>query len=457
MRNDVLIRNGLVVTMDPELGDVSGGSVLIRDGRIAEVGRDLEAAQGCEVVDADGMVVIPGFVDTHKHLWQTPIRSAVADLTLIDYFTTVRRDYLSRFRAQDVGIGTYVGALELIDGGTTTVLDHSHGVVTPEHGDALAEAIKASGIRGVWAYGYAGVEPDDGGPTFGSHDDRVADAHRVREQYFSDGGLIRMGVAVTEQGALPFELTEREVRSARDMDVVWTAHTHCPPGNAPITRGFHQLQALGLVDHRAVLSHCNEFGPDDFALVAAAGAHYVSSPESEISFGIPRPAPYAAALAAGVQPCLGTDCVTCMTSDMFACMRSALLFARHQLNAGPAQRYEVLTQQQITTRDVFRWATIEGAKALGLAAEVGSLSPGKAADLVLIDATAINLSPMLDDPVATLVLHGHAGNVDTVLIDGVVRKRHGRLVDVDLTGSLDRLAHSRDFLIGSPGVAEATS
>jgi cytosine/adenosine deaminase-related metal-dependent hydrolase len=450
-----LIRNGLIVTMDSELGDIHNGSILVDGENIAEVGRDLQAPDGCEVIDAAGMIVIPGLVDMHKHLWQTALRAVVGDLTLVDYFHGVRRNYLSRYRPEDVRIGTYVGALELLHSGTTTVLDHSHGVVTPDHADALAEAELAAGVRGVWAYGYCPVETQDGSQAFGSHADRISDAFRVREQYFSsDGSLLSMGIAMTEQGLLPLELTEDELRSAQEMDAVWTTHCHCGPGNAPITRGFHTLYAKGFIDQRAVLSHCNEFGVDDFAVVAETGAHFASSPDSEIALGIARPTPYMYALLAGVQPSLGTDCVTCMSTDMFACMRMALTFARHQFNSGPGHTFETVTQQAVSTRDVFRWATIEGAKALGLEHRIGTLTPGKAADIVLVDATAINLAPVLD-PVADLVLHAHAGNVDTVLVNGTVRKRGGTLVDVDLAKLLSELSASRDYLVGDADVSDA--
>ena len=454
MSDKLLIRNGWIVTMDPQIGDLQRGCVLVEDGRIAQVARDIAAPEGCEVIDATGKIVIPGLVDMHKHLWQTALRGVVGDLTLVDYFHGVRRNYLSRYRPEDVRIGTYVGALELIHSGTTTVLDHSHGVVSPEHSDALAEAELAAGVRGVWAYGYCPVEVE-GRQAFGSHAERIADAYRVRDQYFAaNDSRLRMGIALTEQGLLPLELTENELQSARDMDMVWTAHTHCPPGNAPITRGFHTLHAKGYIDERAVLSHCNEFLVDDFAVVAEAGAHFASSPDSEIALGIARPTPFMYALLAGVEPCLGTDCVTCMSTDMFVCMRIALMFARHQFNSGPGHAYETVTQQVVTTRDVFRWATIEGATALGLADEIGSLTSGKAADVVVVDGTALNLAP-IHDPIADLVLHGNAGNVETVLVDGVVRKRDGQLVGVDLRRLLDDLSASRNYLVGSADVQDA--
>jgi cytosine/adenosine deaminase-related metal-dependent hydrolase len=449
-----LIRDGWIVSMDAEVGDLRRGSVLVEGSRIAQVADHIDAPDDCEVIEAEGMIVHPGFVDTHKHLWQTALRGVVGDRTLVGYFSDVRRDYLSRYRAEDARLGTLVGALELIAGGTTSVLDHSHGVVSPDHSDALADGELASGIRGVWAYGYCPVEVE-GQQAFASHAERVKDAYRLKETLFSSTGssLLRMGVAATEQNLLPLELTENEIRSALDMDMVWTSHTHCGPGNAPITRGFHTLVAKGLVDHRAVLSHCNEFRVDDFDVVRDLGAHFASSPDSEIALGIAQPTPYRDALLANVQPSLGTDCVTCMSGDMYANMRVALMFARHQLNNGPGSNYETIVEQRVSTRDVFRWATLEGARALGLDSDIGTLTPGKLADIVLVDTRALNLAPVLD-PVADLVLHGHAGNVDTVLINGKVRKRAGKLLDVDLVSLLAQLDASRDYLLATTGPLE---
>jgi len=455
LTGSMLIQNAWIVSMDPEIGDIRRGSVLVEGDSIGAVAEKVDVPEGCTVIDASGMILHPGFVDTHKHLWQTALRGVVGDRTLVGYFSDVRRDYLSRFRPQDAHLGTLVGALELIDGGTTSVIDHSHGVVSPEHTDALAQAELAAGIRGVWAYGYCPVEVE-GQQTFASHAERVKDAYRAKDAYFSSDGLLRMGIAATEQNLLPLELTENEIRSALDMDAVWTTHTHCGPGNAPITRGFHTLVAKGLIDHHAVLSHCNEFRVDDFDVVRDLGAHFASSPDSEIALGISQPTPYRDALLAGVQPSLGTDCVTCMSADMYTNMRVALIFARHQFNNGPSSNYETIVEQAVSTRDVFRWATVEGAKALGLEDRIGTISPGKLGDLVLVDARALNLAPVLD-PVADLVLHGHAGNVDTVIINGEIRKRHGKLVDTNVAELLDQLDDSRDYLLATTGPLEDES
>ncbi|MGQ4601249.1 amidohydrolase family protein [Nocardia sp. R6R-6] len=447
MTRRLLIRNGWIVSMDPEVGEIAGGSILVEDSKITQVASDIEAPENTEVIDATGMIVHPGLVDTHKHLWQAGLRGAAQDSTLVGYMHDVRQFYLSRFRPEDVEIANYAGALELIDAGTTTVLDFSHGVVTPAHGEALVEAEKRSGIRGVWAYGYCPVEVE-GRDQFGSHKARIKEAYRLKDAHFSsDDALLRMGVSITEQNLLPFDLTVNEIQSARDMDILWTGHVHCGPGNTRVTRGFHQLVAKGLVDHRTVLSHLNEFGVDDFEIVADLGAHFSTTPDAEIAGGMNFPAPLRNALLGGVQPTLGTDCVVGSQTSMYSLMRTGLMFARYQFNQGPSTNFELVAEQRVSSRDVLRWATVEGAKALGLEDQIGSISPGKRADLVLVDARTLNMAPILD-PVASLVGHAHTGNVDTVIIDGVVRKRHGKLVDVDVSRVLADLEASKNHLTG---------
>ncbi|MGQ4601235.1 amidohydrolase family protein [Nocardia sp. R6R-6] len=453
-----LIRNGWIVSMDPEIGELRGGSVLIEDTKIVQVGTDIEAPEGAEIIDATGMIVHPGLIDTHKHLWQAGLRGVASDTTLVEYMHNVRRHYLSRFRPEDVRIGTYIGALELIDGGTTSVLDFSHGVVTPAHSDALVEAMATSGIRGVWAYGYCPVEVE-GKDAFKSHAGRVKEAYRVNDAYFRNDpdALLRMGIAITEQNLLPAEMTENEIRSALDMDLVWTGHTHCGPGNTRVTRGFHHLVTKGLVDHRAVLSHCNEFSVYDFEVMAELGAHFSSSPDSETAGGYGPPVPYRNALLGGIQPSLSTDCVVATASSMYTNMRVALTVGRRELNQGALTDYNLVPSQRLSVRDVFRWATIEGAKALGLDGQVGSLTPGKLADLVLVDTAALNMAPVLD-PVGSLVKHANTGNVDTVILNGAVRKRGGKLVAVDVRRLVAEIEESKNHLTAeSPHAQNAAS
>ncbi|MDN3219643.1 amidohydrolase family protein [Pseudomonas nunensis] len=454
MATSTLIKNAWIVTNDDHLGDIKGGSLLIEGALITAVGGDIVAPPDCEVIDGTGMIVVPGLIDMHKHLWQGALRGICGDMTLLGYLHMVRQKFLAVYQPEDTRLGSYASAVEMISGGVTSVFDHSHCIITPDHADATVEGVKAAGIRGIWGYGYCPVYESDG---FATHASRLSDARRVLDQHFgANDGLLRMGIAITEQGMLPFEQTEAEIRSALDMNLKWTGHTACGIGTTPISRGTHKLFGKGLIDERAILSHCNEFGYNDFMAMQETGAHFASSPDTELYMGINKPVNFLDAVISGVNISLGTDTVSCMTGDMFAVMRLAMVFARHQINGATAGALTAITEQQVSVRDIFRWATINGAKAMGMDHLVGSLVPGKRADVVLINATHLNLMPVTD-PVTSLVLAGHAANVDTVFIDGKLRKRGGVLVDVDMNKLVKDLAHSQQTLSGrAPDTSEET-
>src|SRR4051794_2564422 len=212
MSERVLLRGGYVLSMDDEVGELPTGDVLIEDGRIAAVGTELDVADA-EVLDVAGHVVMPGFVDTHRHTWQTCLRGICADWTLTDYSWGIRLRISPNCAAEDVYAGNYVGALEALDAGVTTILDFSHCNNTPEHADAALQGLRDAGIRAVFGYGYYPA-PTLTEPAFPARADRLADARRIREQLPSADALVTMGLALTECGLLPFEDTIAEVRSA---------------------------------------------------------------------------------------------------------------------------------------------------------------------------------------------------------------------------------------------------
>src|SRR5271169_6492191 len=217
MSTRVLLRGGYVLSMDALLGELPGGDVLIEDGVIRAVDSHLEVHEA-EVLDVAGHVVMPGFIDTHRHTWQTPFRGVCADWTLADYFRGIRMSISPNCSAADVYAGNYVGALEALEAGVTTILDFSHCNNTPAHADAAIQGLRDAGIRAMFAYGYYPAPTRE--PVFTEHEQRLADARRIRERDLSDDdGLVTMGVALTEVGLLPFEQTIAEARSARELEV----------------------------------------------------------------------------------------------------------------------------------------------------------------------------------------------------------------------------------------------
>ena len=257
--------------MDDAVGELTG-DVLVEDGTIAAVGANLDAGDA-ERLDLTGDILLPGFVDTHRHTWQTPFRGICADWTLEEYFRGIRMTVSPNCSAEDVYAGNYVGALEALDAGVTTLLDFSHCNNTPEHADAALAGLRDSGIRATFAYGYFPAMVAE--PVFTEHEQRLADARRIREQLPSDDSLVTMGIALTECGLVPFEQTAAEVRSARELGVPTVLHTGCAWGGL-VTEGLPEL------DHHGLL------GPDRSTCTATRSTSATSGAWSSTTARSPR-------------------------------------------------------------------------------------------------------------------------------------------------------------------------
>lgn len=427
MSDRLLIEGGYVLSMDEEIGELAAGQVLIEGGRIAAVGEDIGVADA-EVLDASGSVVMPGFVDTHRHTWQTCFRGICADWTLRDYFRGIRQRISPSCGAADVYAGNWVGALEALDAGVTTILDFSHCNNTPEHADAALAGLRDAGIRAMFGYGYFPA-PTAESP-FADHSSRLADAARIRsDELASDDALVTMGVALTETGLLPFDLTLAEIGSAREMDVPVVLHTGCSWGS-PVTEGIPELAHHGLLGPNQVHVHCNTLDDRDLDRLAEADCKISSSPETELQMGMGHPV-IGRGLERGMQPSLSCDVISSNSGDMFAQMRLGLQFERAMRNDESIARNRMTEQLELGVRDALRWGTANGAHAMGLEDRIGSISPGKRADLIVIGGRRLNMIPMAD-PVGTLVAQANPSNVDHVLVDGRFVKRDGRLAGVDL-------------------------
>jgi 5-methylthioadenosine/S-adenosylhomocysteine deaminase len=435
MSERLLIAGGYVLSMDPAVGELEWGDVLVQDGVIADVGVGIDAPDA-SLLDAAGCVVMPGFVDTHRHTWQTALRAICADWTLVDYFRGIRQSISPRYTPEDVFAGNYVGALEALDAGVTTILDFSHCMNSPEHADAALQGLRDAGIRAVFGYGYFPASGEHA--AFADHAERIDDARRIKgESLHSDDALVTMGVALTEVGLLPFELTKAEIESARDMDALLVAHTGCTWGGS-LTRGVRELQMHGLLDADQVHVHCNCLDADEFDLLARVGAKVSMSPETELSMGMGHPV-VRQCLAHGIKPTLSCDVISLNSGDMFAQMRLALNFQRAMdndpINAAGAMPQE----QQLKVRDVIEWATANGAEAMGLGSRTGTLTPGKRADVIVVGSEQLNMQPR-PELVGSIVFQANARDVKHVLVDGRFAKRDGALVGVD-SARAHRLAH----------------
>ena len=440
----LLIRDGCVLTLDPGLGDFERADVLVEDGRIAAVGPDLDPADA-EVLDAAGKIVMPGFVDTHRHTWQTALRGICADWTLMDYFRGIRLNASTVLGPEDMYAGNYVGALEALDAGVTTVLDFSHCTNTPEHADEAVRGLREAGLRAIFAYGFYPVPLPE--PHFADHDARLADARRVRERHFApNGDLLQMGIALTEIGLVPFDATRREVEIARELDVLVTAHIGTVP-DAHWPREIELLDRSGLLDARQVHVHCNACTHDDLRLLADAGAAVSVTPETEMQMGMGFPVT-GRARSLGLRMGLGCDIVSLQAGDVLTQARLALQMQRALDNHVTTERGRVVESLSMTAREALEVATVGGAAAMGLDSEVGTLAPGKQADVILISTEGLSFAPRAD-PVAAVMLHSSARDVDTVVVAGHVVKRDGRLLAADAKRARRLAEQSRERIMSA--------
>jgi 5-methylthioadenosine/S-adenosylhomocysteine deaminase len=440
----LVVRGGEVLVGDPGEGRFERTDVVVEDGRIAGLAADAPI-EDARVVDAEGTLVLPGFVDTHRHTWQTAMRGICADWTLLDYFRGIRLQISSAFGPEDVYAGNYVGALEALDSGVTTLLDFSHCMNSPDHADEAVRGLADARVRGILAYGMFPVPLEH--PAFPTPADRHADARRVRERYFSSGHeLLDMGIALTELGLVPFDVTRAEVALARELDLMVTAHT----GSVTSDRRRPEVELLhdaGLLDHRQVHVHCNACTDRELDLLAGAGASVSLTPETELQMGMGFPI-FQRALARGLAPSLGCDIVSNNRGDLFAQMRLGLQAERARANQAALDSLAMPEELTLGVRDVLRFATLGGAEALGMDSVVGSIDPGKAADLILVRCDRLNMVP-LNDPVAAVVLHAGPAEVDAVVVKGEVVKESGRLVGDRASGAVGLVESSRDRIVAA--------
>ncbi|MEV0755856.1 amidohydrolase family protein [Streptosporangium sp. NPDC050280] len=416
----LLIRGGHVVTMDPALGDVDG-DVLVVDGRIAEIGPDLSAADA-EILDATGTVVLPGFVDTHRHTYQSLVRGLLPSCTLGEFMGTIFNSVAPAYTPELMRLGNYVGALDALDAGITTMVDWSPSE-TPDHADGAIEGLRQAGIRAMYAHGM----PAGGQWWYRSELNHPADARRIRAEHFpSDDGLLTMALALRQPGNVVDEVAVNDWNLSRDLGVRVSVHTAMRSGGAT-GHPIRSLHRLGLLGENTTFIHCTTSTDDEIAMIADSGGTVSIAPYVELvmGHGLPR---ITAMLAHGVAPTLSIDTVTTSPGDMFTQLRMALALGRAE--ALPENPEDPFTPT-LTHRDVLRLATLDGARACGLGDRTGTLTPGKAADVLLVRADSIRTLP-LRDPAATVVSSADRADVDTVLVAGVIRKRGGVLVGVDL-------------------------
>lgn len=443
MSNRILLRGGHVLSMDPGIGDLAQGDVLIEDGRIASVQREISA--DAEVLDMTGRIVIPGFVDTHRHTWEASIRNVAPDATLDDYFVDILDTFAPLYTSEDVYAANLAGSLECLNAGITTLVDWSHINNTPAHPDAAIQGLTEAGIRAQYAYGSANTSLADYW-----FESKIAipgdDVRRIRGTYFSsDDGLLTMALATRGPGFCLNDVVNAEWALARELDIPITVHVAMGrlAGRFGMVKHLHDL---GLLGADTTYIHCCYLSEEEWQMVADSGGTVSVAPQVEVQMGHGWP-PVMKAIEYGLRPSLSIDVVTTVPGDMFTQIRAAFGAERARVNADCWKANLPVPETMLTARQMLEIATRNGAHVAGLEDRTGSLTPGKRADVVAIDATALNVAPV-HDAAAAVTLSADVSNVDTVLVDGVIRKRDGRLVaDVDRARRL--VQESRDRLLAA--------
>ncbi|HEY7302347.1 MAG TPA: amidohydrolase family protein [Xanthobacteraceae bacterium] len=411
-RGEFIVRGAHVLTMDPALGDIARGDIHVRDGEIVAVGTDL-SAPGSPTIDARAMIALPGLIDTHNHLWNSTLRSLVREGPEKGYFPTVLA-LGKEYAPQDTYRGVRLGCAELIYSGVTTVHDWAHNIRSPAHADADVRALIDTGIRGRFSYGtyQGGPAPDE---TMDIADLRRM--HRNWADYASEGrlalGMASRSVSTSPRGSVTLPALHRDWEAARSLALPITIHT----GGKGIVE---ILEREGLLARDVQLINTTAWDEADRARIAKAGAHVSITPHSEMrySYGLPRALEL---LRLGLKVSLAMDTAPVAGSnDLFSAMRLMM----------DTQFVRSRDPLSISARQVLEMATINGAWDLGIADRVGSLTPGKRADLILVRANDLNMAP-LGDPVTAIVRSAQPHNVDTVVVDGRVLKRDGRLTALD--------------------------
>jgi 5-methylthioadenosine/S-adenosylhomocysteine deaminase len=412
----ILVRQAHLVTLDDTLGDLEG-DVLVRDGRIAAVGRDL-ACEGAVVIDGTDKVVIPGFVNSHVHLWQTLIKGCAGDYSFGDYLHYILGAVGKYYEPEDVRVATLLGAIEQVDAGVTTVYDWAHIMNSPEHADSAIDALQQSGVRAVFGHGTPGN--DVGRWYYQSRERHPDDIVRVRKtRLSSDDALVTLGMSMRGPDFAGLEVNRADIELARSLGIM--ASMHLAVGMyGDYTPDTRVLAKAGLLGPDINLTHCNRLLDDEIALALDLGASISVTPEVEMQMGHGLPVT-GRVQAAGGRVTLGTDVVCSVSADMFSQMRFAVQAQRMLANAKAHEGGAMLDHLPIGARDALISATLQGARALGLDSRIGSITPGKDADLTILSWAHERSSPLVN-PVQAAVFHASVANVHTVMVAGRVRK-----------------------------------
>ena len=432
----ILIKGAQLVTMDPQLGDLARGDILVQDGVITAIGPDLPG-DGAEIIDASTMIALPGIIDAHNCLWQTVLRGFVPNLWTGDYFTKLL-PLRAKFRPEDNFNAGYIGGAEMLSYGATTVVDYCHNIRAPGYAEAAIAGVQESGIRQVFTYSFMAQHGDG----FGSLDKKFDDAEHIYEDFHDPDTRTTIHFGISSVGAATLDT---ELAYARALGAPSCIHVN---GALNIT----DLHARGLLGSDLLTIHGNLITNDELAMMAEAGMPICFTPSADIQ-GTPADI-VRRALTRGVSVVFGCDVPCHVASDTIGQLR-AMFNVQGYMDGAIERSFAIVAGRRppmrpdmplLKPRDLLRIATIETARVLGMADRIGSLTPGKRADILLVDRGPFGHS-IHDDPCAHVLLQTTARDIHTVMVDGEALVRGGRLTRFDAARAQAMVADSRSVIL----------
>ena len=435
-----LIKGGTIISMDRKTGDFAKGDILVNGSEIEKIGKSIRSP-GAKLIDATGMIVMPGFVNAHLHTWQTGVRGVAGNWSIPEYLHHMHATIAPRYTANDTYLGNLVGALNQINLGATTIFDWCHNNSTPAHSDAGVRGLQESGIRALFGHGSPKPDAAAGAKHFSEIPHPRKELERLRNDVLSDDdALVTLAMSALGVDFSTWEVVEHDFRLAKELDLIISTHVWGAP-NRLNPDGYKKLAKLKLLDRRHNMVHGNYLSDAELKLLIDCGASTTITPEVEIQMGHGNPL-IGRVRALGGKPSIGIDVECNISGDMFTVMRMAMQPQRLLDNQATFRKTKAMVGSlSIEPREALEWATINAARAMGLDKKVGSLKPGKQADIILINGNDLNLFPV-HNPIESVVFQAHGGNVDTVMIAGKIQKQNGKLKYRGLRGKMDELAKS---------------
>ncbi len=431
-----LLKNATIITMDAQ-GDLPRGDVLITGDTLTEIAHSIHA-DNAQVVDASGFIVIPGLINAHMHTWQTALRGLASNWTLLEYFQKMHAGLATVFAPQDLHIATMVGALNQLNCGTTTLADWCHNNPTPQHNDAAMDGLLQSGIRAAFFHGTAKPDPKPGQTPFWEVPHPRAEIERLLKAH-QGHALVSIQAAVLGPHYSTLSVAMHDFAMAKELGLIASMHQGGGPPRTP--DGWEKLEAAGLLGEHINIVHGHALSDEQLKRFCGLGMSFSAAAESEMTQGHGYPIT-GRLLGLGKAPSLGVDLESVMSGDMLTQARIALGIQRSLDNfAFRTAHGSIPPTSTITTREALSWVTVEGARMLKQSHRIGSLAAGKQADLVMIRATDLNMQPV-HDAVNSVVMQTSLANIDSVMVAGQWKKRHGQLLGVDLQPLLEALRAS---------------